>query len=297
MLPVAATSLPDAGADAVVDARLERLARDGFVIIENFLQPAQVLALRQALAPHLGQHAGRNAFEGRATERVYTLVARGRLFEEITEDARILGLLDRLLAPGYLLTASQAINIMPGEAAQPLHFDDSFYRLQRPRPAISWSMILAVDDFTAENGATEVIAGSHLWGDEQVKGLFPDAPGSARRLEATPVVMPAGSCIFFSGTLLHRGGANRSARPRLAITNQYCEPWARTQENYFLGVPRDIAGAMSPRLQQLLGYDIWPPFMGHVTASHPVKALAQDFTPPVARQPRTSASLKDREET
>ena len=38
---------------------------------------------------------------------------------------------------------------------------------------------------------------------------------------------------------------------------------------------------MSPRLQRLLGYDIWPPFMGHVTASHPLKALDPDWVPPV----------------
>jgi ectoine hydroxylase-related dioxygenase (phytanoyl-CoA dioxygenase family) len=47
-----------------------------------------------------------------------------------------------------------------------------------------------------------------------------------------PMVVPAGACIFFHGTLMHRGGANRSAAPRLALSNQYCEPWARTQENF-----------------------------------------------------------------
>ena len=34
---------------------------------------------------------------------------------------------------------------------------------------------------------------------------------------------------------------------------------------------------MSPRLQELLGYGIVPPFMGHVTASHPAKALRPDY--------------------
>src|SRR3546814_5962188 len=83
--------------------------------------------------------------------------------------------------------------------------------------------------------------------------------------------MPAGACVVFLGTLLHRGGANRSGAPRLAFSNQYCEPWARTQENYFLGVPAAQVRRMSPRIQQLLGYDIWAPFMGHVSASHPLK--------------------------
>ena len=152
---------------------LTRLEADGFTVIDDFLTPDGVAALKAALAPHLGAHSGRNNFEGFATERVYTLVARGRLFEEITEDARLMALLDRVLASGYLLTASQAINIMPGESAQPLHYDDSFYRLARPRAAISYSMILAVDDFTAENGATEIIPGSHVWDDAKVASLSP----------------------------------------------------------------------------------------------------------------------------
>lgn len=274
-----------------LEAHLRRLEADGFTVIADFLTPRGVAAVRAAMASHLGAHAGRNDFEGFDTERVYTLVARGKLFEEIAEDARILALCDRLLAPGYLLTASQAINIMPGETAQPLHFDDSFYRLPRPRPAISYSMILAVDALTAENGATEVIAGSHRWDSARVKALYPEGEGDSTGAE--PMLMPAGACIFFSGALVHRGGANRSAASRLAITYQYCEPWARTQENYYLGVPREIVAAMSPTLQRLLGYDVWPPFMGHVTASHPLKALAPDFTPVVAREARTTVSLHD----
>ena len=93
--------------------------------------------------------------------------------------------------------------------------------------------------------------------------------------------MPAGSAMVFQGHMLHRGGANRSDAPRLALTNQYCQPWGRTQENFFLGVPRELVRTMSPRLQALLGYSIWHPFMGHVTASHPLKTLDEAYRPPV----------------
>jgi ectoine hydroxylase-related dioxygenase (phytanoyl-CoA dioxygenase family) len=96
------------------------------------------------------------------------------------------------------------------------------------------------------------------------------------------MVVPAGACIFFHGTLMHRGGANRSAAPRLAFSNQYCEPWARTQENFYLGIPGALVRAMSPRLQTLLGYEIMPPFMGHVTASHPSKVLRDGHVNAVA---------------
>lgn len=256
-----------------------RLRRDGFTIIEDFLDGAQLQAARTALKPHLGSHLGRNSFEELETERVYTLVARGKVFEDATADARVLALLDRFLQPGYLLTASQAICIYPGEAAQPMHFDDSFYPLARPRPAISLSMICAIDAFTATNGATQIIPGSHAWAYEG-QTLTPEEIES----RLATVILSAGAAVVFLGTLLHRGGANRSDRPRLAFTNQYCEPWARTQENFYLGVPRDWAAHMSPALQSLLGYNIWPPFMGQVTASHPLKALEAGWAPPVVVQ-------------
>lgn len=262
-----------------VEAHAERMRRDGYTILEDFMDAQALAEARTALAPHLGAHLGRNAFEGFATERVYTLVARGEVFENLTADARVLALIDRFLQPGYLLSASQAIEIRPGEAAQAIHFDDGFYRQPRPRSPNSISLIAAVDAFTADNGATVVIPGSHLWGDGEIAALTPEA----RLAMAQPVIMPAGSAIVFQATLLHGGGANRSAAPRLAFTNQYCEPWARTQENFFLGVPREIVRDMSPRLQRLLGYDIWPPFMGHVTASHPLKTLEDDWVAPVTQ--------------
>jgi len=105
--------------------------------------------------------------------------------------------------------------------------------------------------------------------------------------QAVSVEMAAGSCIVFAGTLLHRGGANNSEGTRCAFSNQYCQPWARTQENFFLAIPPGEAANMSPKLQSLLGYSIHPPFMGQVTASHPLKTLQPDFIPPAFREGET----------
>jgi ectoine hydroxylase-related dioxygenase (phytanoyl-CoA dioxygenase family) len=273
---------------------LDELDAQGFTILPGFLDAARLARVREGLAPHLDSHAGRNNFEGFRTERVYTLVGRGPVFEDIAEDARVLALLDTLLAPGYLLTASQAICIHPGETPQPIHYDDSFYPIARPRPSISFSTIVAVDDFTAENGGTEVIPGSHRWSDADIAGAYDGrhhdaAMPPALERQLVPVVMPAGSCLFFHGTLMHRGGANRSAAPRLAFSNQYCEPWARTQENFFLGVPPALVRGMSARVQALLGYGIMPPFMGHVTALHPTRVLKPDYVNAVASGARVGS--------
>jgi len=270
-----------------VEAHVGRIRGDGYTVIEDLLDADQLAAVRAGLKPHLDQYRGRNPFEGFLTERVYTLVARGQVFEGVAEDARLLAILGRFLRPGYLLTASQAINIHPGEVAQSMHYDDSFYPIPRPRPAISMTVVIAIDAFTAENGATMIIPGSQVLSDAEIadsRSVTALGLHSELAAKAVPAVMPAGAAIVFLGTLIHGGGANRSDAPRLAITNQYCEPWARTQENFFLGVPREQAKDFSPRLKQLLGYDVMPPFMGQVTGSHPLKALEDGYIAPAARQ-------------
>jgi ectoine hydroxylase-related dioxygenase (phytanoyl-CoA dioxygenase family) len=272
---------PVAGFDA--DAHAAEIRQRGYTVIRNFMDADAIARFRQGLAPFVGRRRGRNDFEGFKTERVYTLVARGRVFEDLTEDPRLLAILDRFLQPGYLLTASQSIQINPGETAQDLHTDDGFYRQPRPRPPLSMTVIGAIDDFTRENGCTEVIPGSHLWGDPGAADR-PNDPGEWERM-LVPMEMPAGACFVMAGTCIHRGGANRSSGPRLGFTNQYCQPWCRTQENFFLGVPAERARAMSPRLQSLLGYNIWPPFMGMVSSLHPLKALEPGWVPPVAVEP------------
>lgn len=269
---------------------LQELQQQGYSMIPDFLSAQQLASVNQLYDQMLGTHLGRNNFEGNRTERIYTLAARHRIFQDIAEDSRIMALCDALFMPNYLLTANQAIVISPGETPQPWHTDDSFYPIPRPRPMISLSTIVAVDAFTAENGGTEVIPGSHLWRDEQIAGndITGDMevdPQFAEKLAplSVPVAMAAGTCLVFAGTLLHRGGANHSGGNRRAFSNQYCEPWARPQENFFLAIPPGEAAKMSAKMQSLLGYSIHPPFMGQVTASHPSKALEPGFIPPAFR--------------
>ncbi|MBS0333688.1 MAG: phytanoyl-CoA dioxygenase family protein [Proteobacteria bacterium] len=272
--------MPTAAFD--LDGHEAEMRAQGYTVIPDLMDAAQLAEYRRALQPFVDIHRGRNDFEGFKTERVYTLIARGKVFEEIATDPRLLALIGRFLQPNFLLSASHSISLNPGETAQSLHTDDGFYRQPRPRPPIGISVIGAIDDFNRANGATEVIPGSHLWGDPGA----PDRPNDPDDIEklAVPMEIPAGAALVFCGTLIHRGGANLTDAPRRAFTNQYCEPWARPQENFWLSAPREVVREMSPAAQTLLGYEIAPPFLGMVTASHPRKTLDPDWVAPVIAQ-------------
>jgi hypothetical protein len=256
---------PSGGASvdtALVDADMAVLDRDGYVIWQNLLSADECRQIRDTVGPWLA-HTGRNSFEGRRTQRIYSVLSRTRVCDRLVDHPRVLAVLDRLLMPNYLLSALQAINIQPGETAQLTHHDDGFYPIPRPRGPLAAATVWAIDDFTADNGATVLYPGSHRWGRRRPG---PDDP-------SLPAVMPVGSCVFFLGTLWHGGGANTTGRARLAITAQYCQPWLRPMEAFTLSIPRDTARTVSEDIRRMIGYSIHPPFVGAVDGLHPLRLL------------------------
>ena len=247
-----------------VHADFKTLMADGYVIIERLLTPKQCAAIKAESADLLGR-TGRNSFEGVKTQRVYDVLSKTRIADRLADHPRILGLMDQLFQPGFLLSQSQIINILPGEEAQGLHHDDMFYRIPRPRQPLGAATIWAIDEFTEDNGATLIVPGSHTWGDDR----------TPRESDAIKAVMPQGSVVFFLGTTWHCGGANQSDTARFAITHQYCEAYMRQQENYLLELSKETVRSLSPELQSLVGYSIYPPFMGMVAGMHPLRTLAE----------------------
>ena len=112
-----------------------------------------------------------------------------------------------------------------------------------------------------------------------------------------PAVMPAGSAVFFVGTLWHCAGANRTDRPRLAATTQYCEPWARQQENYSLAISRERARQCSEKIQSLLGYSMLFPFIGFVDGRDPIRVLQDRPRAAAAREPAPASAGKEGTQT
>jgi len=253
--------------DSMLRSRLDEIQEHGYCVIENAFSEQQVQRTRDELAPWLQQKLmGRNDFEGEHSERVYALLAKSPTIAEMIEHPAVLAIADALLEPNYLLSAALAINVHSGETPQPWHIDDGAGDLATPKPRapLGVSAIWALDDFTATNGATEVIPGSHRWDQDRL-------PKSDERVQ---VCMNKGSALVFAGSLVHRGGANTAETTRLAITPQYCQPWLRQIENMVLAVPPTVAEKYSVRVQQLLGYSVVRPgFMGYVDGRDPRKLI------------------------
>jgi ectoine hydroxylase-related dioxygenase (phytanoyl-CoA dioxygenase family) len=104
-----------------------------------------------------------------------------------------------------------------------------------------------VDAFTAENGATEVLPGSH-----HAEAFPPErfAEKNARR-----ICGPRGSILALDGDVWHRARPNRTADFRVAFTCVLTRPNVKQMLDYPRYVSAEYAASLGPQMRQLLGFN------------------------------------------
>ncbi|CRG83580.1 putative protein Mb3657 [Talaromyces islandicus] len=272
--------------DPVKRADIETVLRDGYVVLDGLLDEEDVKELADEVDRMTGDDPkfGRKTFEGWATIRIYSLLNKTRKFDKCCLFDRVLSLNDYFMLEGYGLSATSSIQINPGEKAQLIHYDDGYTYLPRPRPPMSTAIMIAIDEFTADNGATRMVPGSHNWDSKRVP----------KPEDAVPVVGKAGTVVFFLGTTWHGGGPNTTDKPRRAATVQYCQPYIRPVENQFLAVDPRRLPEIPDRIVKMMGYGILKPFIGYVDGLDPLKGarrMVDWLQRPLDAQPPAFATM------
>jgi ectoine hydroxylase-related dioxygenase (phytanoyl-CoA dioxygenase family) len=242
------------------DPALAALERDGGVIVHGFI-PQDVLAEfradMQAAARqrHFGSASDSDMvqfFWGAQTMRFTRLATRSSAFFDILGHRDFLSLADHLLLPNctnYWMNTAQMIILAPGQPGQWLHRDaDNWPEVNRRDGfEVTISCMFAIDDFTEENGATQVVPGSHHWDDFDNRYPEPD--------EITQAVMPAGSGMLYTGRVMHGGGANVTENEhRWGLHLSFVLGWLVPEEALPLSVPWEFVRDQPERIQQLLGW-------------------------------------------
>ena len=235
---------------------------DGGVIIEKFLTPEQVARFNEETQPALDALGAGSKhddefiadFHGDQTKRLTNLVTISKTFrEEILEQDLIYDLGEAFFreeSGDFWLTTGQIIDIGPGNKAQMLHRDlenNHFaVTMGKSGPMVMVNFLIALTDFTDENGATRIIPGSNTWDDYSDRGT-PE--------QTIPAEMKAGDVIFFNGKVSHGGGANVTTdERRRGLTIPLQPSFLTPEEAYPLLVDLDLAKTLSPRVQKLLGF-------------------------------------------
>jgi ectoine hydroxylase-related dioxygenase (phytanoyl-CoA dioxygenase family) len=252
---------------AAVAEHVARIARDGYTIIADAIEPDLVAHLRgdlDRLEVELGVVPSTNGFEGTNTWRIYNLLARGEVYERVPVHPNVLPIVEGVLDAGCLVSSLSSISIGTAETAQPIHADDQLIPIPKPHPPTVCNTMWALTDFTEENGATRIIPGSHL---------ADDSPNYGQHYDSVAAEMACGSVLVWHGSLWHGGGANRTDARRVGVAMNYCAGYIRQQENQQLGVPPETVRRFSPRLQELVGYGVYNGLIGHIDKRSPAELL------------------------
>jgi hypothetical protein len=260
-------------ASASPDEICAALGDDGCVVVDNVVRPEAMDEVARELRPFAeNTPLGPDDFSGRRTRRTGGLIARSPKSRELVMHPVVLGATGKMLdhATSFQLHLTQIISIGPGEPAQTIHRDQwAFDFFPFPRGyEVQCNTIWAMTDFTAENGATRVIPGSNHFDD---KLRFTEA-------DTEPAEMSKGSVLFYTGSIYHGGGANRSKEIRTGINITYNVSWLRQEENQYLSVPLDIARTLPVDLLRLMGYRLGAYALGYVDDTRdPIEVVRPDL--------------------
>jgi ectoine hydroxylase-related dioxygenase (phytanoyl-CoA dioxygenase family) len=252
-------SVPHLNRNARGEEVLDAVERDGGVVIDSLVSPRFIDQVAAELRPWIEKTpTGSDRFEGARTRRTGGLIGRSPKSRELVMHPLVLAATKKILgrASSIQLNATQAITIGPGEPAQVIHRDQwafDMYPFAKDYQVIV-NVIWAMSDFTAQNGATRVVPGSHTFED---KLRFTEA-------DTEPVEMGKGSVFLYPGTTYHGGGANRSDTDRTGIAVSYSASWLRQEENQYLAVPIEIARTLPEDLLRLMGYQRGAYALGYV---------------------------------
>lgn len=256
-----------------LDEDILAIEAEGFLVLDRLMSEHELDTLRRELEPWL-QRTPRcvGDFYGWQTTRVGGLLSKAPIVQHLVLNPYVLAMAERLLAPQcdcIQLNLTQATRVHPNERAQAPHRDEEMWPPAMKSGHWLINVMWAVDDFTADNGATRLWPRSHR--DALDRTIDPDLSVAAE--------MPAGSALVFLGALTHGAGANLSSAPRTGIIVSYSLGWLKTYENMFLAYPREVVKCFPDRLQRLLGYQMHRPNLGGWEGQDPIRWLDDERSP------------------
>jgi Phytanoyl-CoA dioxygenase (PhyH) len=192
---------------------------EGFVILEGVLDERVLRDVRAGIETMLEEAHRDPLWRAGGTLHVDGLIERGAPFDVAWKNERVRDAAASLLGGEFETTRAHFRSPLPGNGAQALHAD--YPNTPADRVWQVATAIVAIDEFTSQNGATRVVPGSHLVPRIDVPREH-DTPHAREQI----VTMAPGSVLFFNGHLWHSGTRNRSQARRDALQISFVRPGA-----------------------------------------------------------------------
>jgi len=240
-----------------VDGEKRRqLDENGFIILKNVLNQAQVVAILgrlETLWQMEGERAGEENYIEAGARRLANLADKGEIFKSLYAHPEVLAAVRVIMGDAIRLSMLNARDVPPGsESRMPFHTDTDGGRKPDALGFNSATAIWMLDPFTSENGATALVPGTH-WSGLRPKEVMADP--SVPHPDEVILTGEPGDVLVFNGHCWHAGRPNKTGRPRRAVLAHYLRadvPRDRSRRQE-LG-PASLA-ALTPIEKELLGID------------------------------------------
>lgn len=236
----------------------DALEEFGLVVLSRLVESSVIDSVLAELLPHAeAAEFGRSEFEGAKTRRTGAVPARSPTYRNhLAMHPAIMHCGNRLLggADRWKLSSTELIEVHPGQPTQSLHRDQWKYNYFDFPAGFESDLagMWAMTDFTADNGATLVMPGSH----KCANNLRPNAS------EGVPAEMPKGSLLLYTGSLYHGAGQNKSDAVRIGLSIQHCVGWLQAGEFFQLECPTDHVRGWADEFLRFMGYRMFGDSLG-----------------------------------
>jgi ectoine hydroxylase-related dioxygenase (phytanoyl-CoA dioxygenase family) len=235
-----------------IDQIVAEVEEHGVCVVPDFIAPNLLRSVRGEVdrLNDLERRRGVAFLESEgANQRVFNLVNKGHVFEEIVQHPDVMPVMEKLLGGDFILSGFSSNTTGPGGEEMMLHSDSGYVPPPHPEYLLAANAVWMIDGFTEENGGTRYVPDSHK---------LRSNPDPRERYETVPIIGEAGSVAFLHGYTWHQTGNNvsRDSRRR-ALFAYYVRPFLRVQENHIVSVREEVWHRASPTLRHLLGGDLW----------------------------------------
>ncbi|CVL07912.1 uncharacterized protein FMAN_09724 [Fusarium mangiferae] len=287
------TALP---ATAPIEEIASVIRRDGGIIIKNFIKPEEADRIQAEADPHyqkVGKYEGTlfpptdpplsvqwlrrkvsnicpQSYQPSCLSRGIKAFTKGRVTHSypFRDGKRYKCVSNPVLAVSEAFSRGRS-------KAQPLHRDDMaqhFDHVEGSGESSLLGLLVAGTKCTFENGATQIIVGSHFWPEAAISG-------PADRSMCSTAEMEKGDAVMIIGSVWHGAGANITDERRNIFSCHMVRGSYRADENQYLAIPREVIKDYDPEVQSLLGYSVSHPNCGHVDMKDPIVTLGSNEDP------------------
>jgi ectoine hydroxylase-related dioxygenase (phytanoyl-CoA dioxygenase family) len=250
------TGVPLAPPPGVAD-RAPQLTRDwsrarvdleehGYALVEGALSSGQLEQVRSRVVEQAAaERAAGKASIGESTQRIWNLVNKGRVFQDLLLNPLIDAFVPERIGQHALLHGAVAQIALPGNAPSIMHFDQIAVQ-PKVNFQIGLNFLWFLDDISDANGGTRIVPGSHR------ENVGPADPFDTKGTIAA--AGPAGTALLLDSRVWHSVGRNITDQPRHLIATYFVRSYMRTQENYFLSLLPEVYAGLNEAVRVMLGF-------------------------------------------